>query len=165
MIPQLVSGSAEIYQPPDTFLAEVFPDGVPPARLLWLTGARKEAAARILGHAPPSLRVRYWMRGARSAWILEEIGKEHPITAGFVIEDGAVRRVRVLIYRESRGWEVRFPAFTDQFTGARLTAEHHLDRHIDNISGATLSVGAMKRMAALALYLASEIENNDDRAP
>ena len=61
--------------------------------------------------------------------------------------------VRVLIYRESRGWEVKYPAFTDQFRGARLTSDGKLDQSIDGISGATLSVHALTRLARLALLL------------
>ena len=45
------------------------------------------------------------------------------------------------------------PAFPAQFAGARLTSSQGLDRHIDGISGATLSVRALSRLARLALLL------------
>ena len=64
-----------------------------------------------------------------------------------------LERVRVLAYRESRGWEVKDRAFTSQFDGARLTARQTLDRGIDGISGATLSVRALGRLTRLALLL------------
>ena len=60
--------------------------------------------------------------------------------------------VRVLVYRESRGEEVRTPSFLKQFKDAKLTRGDRLDREIDGIAGATLSVGAMERMARLALF-------------
>jgi hypothetical protein len=67
--------------------------------------------------------------------------------------------VKVLIFRESRGWEVRYPFFTDQFKDATLTAERNLDRKIDGISGATLSVNALTKLARLALFLDSYVDN------
>ena len=116
-----------------------------------------------LAAAPTSwgLRVRYWREDRRTAWVLDEIGKDKPITTGFVIKQGRIERVRVLIFRESRGWEVRHSFFTDQFRDARLTEDRNLDRDIDGISGATLSVRAMKKLAALALYLDGELRAQD----
>jgi hypothetical protein len=142
---------AEVIQDPDAFVAEVF--GHPPApKVLWLTPDIQAQAQAILGHPPAQLRQRYWSDAHRSVWVLEEIGKEEPITAGFVVVDGRVDHVRVLVYRESRGGEVREPAFVKQFQGATLAKADRLDRDIDGIVGATLSVGAMERMARLALY-------------
>lgn len=147
----LVPARAEVIQDPDAFVAEVF--GARPApKVLWLTPEVQAEAKAILGHAPAQLRQRYWADTHRSVWILEETGKEEPITAGFVVADGRVDHVRVLVYRESRGGEVRGPGFVRQFRGATLAAGDRLDREIDGIVGATLSVGAMERMARLALY-------------
>ena len=142
---------AEVYQKPEAFVAEVF-GTVPAPRVLWLSREVQAGTAAILGHPPPNLRQRYWSDGAKSVWILEEIGKEELITAGFVISQGHIDHVRVLAYRESRGQEVRDPSFLKQFAGAGLDKGDHLDRGIDGISGATLSVHAMERMARLALY-------------
>ena len=140
----------EVYQEPAAFVAEVF--GTAPApRVLWLTKEMQAQAAAILGHPPSQLRQRYWTEGRKSVWILEETGKEEPITAGFVVVDGHIDHVRVLVYRESRGHEVRQSSFLRQFKDATLGQDKRLDRDIDGIVGATLSVGAMQRMARLAL--------------
>jgi hypothetical protein len=88
--------------------------------------------------------------------VLDEIGKEMPTTVGIAINDSAVERVKVLVYRESRGWEVKSPAFTAQFFGARLAGQN-LDRHIDGISGATLSVRALSRLTRLALLFDQQV--------
>lgn len=144
---------AGVYQEPDVFLAEAFSGDVPPSSLIWVKKDLRKQITRILGHPPPMIRIRYWRKGARSAWILDEIGKEEPITTGFVVNDGQIEQVKVLIFRESRGWEVRYPFFTDQFKQATLDTENKLDRNIDGISGATLSVSAVTRLARLALYL------------
>lgn len=141
----------EIYQEPEAFVAEVF--GAKPApKVFWLTKPIQAEAAAILGHPPAQLRQRYWSDGRKSVWILEETGKEELITAGFVVADARIDHARVLVYRESRGGEVRRLPFLKQFQDARLAPGNRLDRDIDGIVGATLSVGAMERMARLALY-------------
>ena len=126
----------------------------PPARReLWIDAELKDEIRGILGHDLGVLRLRYWGRDRRTAWILEEIGKDKPITTGIVVNDGRIEQIKVLIFRETRGWEVRYPFFTDQFTGAALADDNSLDTHIDGISGATLSVNALTHLARLALLL------------
>ena len=142
------------YLAPDAFLHEVFGDAPPPPKLLWLDAAAQAQLKPIFGHAYPQARLRYWRADGKTAWILEDIGKEAPITAGFVVKDKAIDRARVLIYRESRGDEIRYPSFLRQFAGTHLQNDE-LAPGIDGISGATLSVGAMKRMARAALTLDS----------
>ncbi|MGH8496208.1 MAG: FMN-binding protein [Gammaproteobacteria bacterium] len=145
------SPADDVYQTPEAFVADAFSGNAPPPAKLWIAGDLRDASADILGEAPSALRTRYWLQGERSAWILEAIGKERPITAGFVVDHGELEQARVLIYRESRGWEVSLPAFMAQFDGVSLTDDNTLDARIDNISGATLSVRSMQRMARLAL--------------
>lgn len=142
-----------VYQTPEAFLAEAFDGNPPKPAVIWLTGEKRKVVTEILQHRPDRLRVRYWARDGRSAWILEEIGKEKPITVGIVIENGRITRIRVLIFRESRGDEVRHAFFTRQFDQAGLAPGHRLDRPIDGISGATLSVRALTKLARVALYL------------
>ncbi|HEY9036544.1 MAG TPA: FMN-binding protein [Pseudomonadales bacterium] len=122
----------------------------------WLDGADRDMGTEILGHAPGYLRLRYWPVDGGTVWIMDEIGKERPITVGVVVRAGAITRVKVLEYRESRGGEVRYPFFTKQFQGATLH-EQQLDRSIDGISGATLSVRAVRNVARLALYLDARV--------
>jgi hypothetical protein len=145
-------GREDVYLTPEQFIAEAAGAPAPKPDTLWLTKDVAAQAARILGHAPSQLRQRYWKSSGKTVWVLEEIGKEEPITAGFVVANGKILQARVLIYRESRGGEIRFPAFLKQYEGVALDTEQQLDRNIDGISGATLSVRAMGRMARLALY-------------
>lgn len=146
-------GEAGRYVETDDYLRGVFPVDVPAAQTLWVTGELRESVERMLGHKFAVLRVRYWQDGSRSAWILDEIGKELPITIGVTVQEGAIDNVRVLEFRESRGWEVRYPFFTDQFANARLANGEQLDRPIDGITGATMSVAAVTRIARVALVL------------
>ena len=142
----------QIYLDPGVFVTAAL-GGLPRPKVLWLTRDAQAEINRILGHAPTQLRQRYWSEGVKSVWVLEEIGKEEPITAGFVIINGRVNHVRVLVYRESRGSEVRYPSFLRQFKDATLIADARLSQTIDGISGATLSVSALERLARVALYL------------
>ena len=146
-------GEAGRYLEADEYLQSAFSSAPPPAKTLWVTGDLRAGVERMLGHEFKSLRVRYWRDGDKSAWILDEIGKELPITIGVTVSDGAIENVRVLEFRESRGWEVRYPFFTDQFVEARLGQDEALDRRIDSITGATLSVNAVTRIARVALLL------------
>jgi hypothetical protein len=140
-----------VYLAPEDFLREAF--GAPPKpNFLWLDKNAQEKMTQIFGHPYRAARVRYWRDGDKTAWVLEEIGKEFPITAGFVIKADHIEAARVLIYRESRGMEIHFPAFLRQFSGTILAGDK-LSRSIDGISGATLSVLAMQRMARAALTM------------
>jgi hypothetical protein len=147
---QLHAGS-QVYQTPDEFVAETFAGNPPVARALWIKTELRAQLAAVLGRKP-GLRMRYWGDHKRTVWVLDEVGKDQPITAGVVINDGAIEDIRVLVFRESRGWEVKYPFFTRQFLDARLDRQD-LSNQIDGITGATLSVRAMKRMARAALLL------------
>jgi len=135
----------------DDYLASAFPDGAPETRVLWVAGDLRASIEATLGHRFASLRVRYWYDGVTSAWVLNEIGKERPITVGVTVRDDSIVNIRVLEFRESRGWEVRYPFFTDQFRNLRMAGNGHLSSKIDGITGATLSVAAVKRIAKAAL--------------
>ncbi len=148
-----------VYQEPAEFINEVFDDKPPKAEVLWLDKDLKKQIVKILDHKYKGLRVRYWYKENKSAWILEEIGKEKLITTGIVINNGKIEQVKVLVFRESRGWEVRHDFFTDQFKHAALKENHQLDKSIDNISGATLSVRAVRKQTQSALLLEQNIRH------
>ena len=154
-------GEAGRYLETDEYLRGVFPAELPAAKVLWVTGELREGVERMLGHDFKSLRVRYWYDGAKSAWVLDEVGKEMPITIGVSVAAGSIDNVSVLEFRESRGWEVRYPFFTDQFVAARLGPNERLDRKIDGITGATLSVNAVTRIARIALLLHEHVAHAD----
>ena len=143
---------AEIYLTQEQFIQNAFGANMAKLETLWMTKEVAQQADKILGHAPKQLRQRYWKSGLQTAWILDEIGKEEPITAGFIVENGKIVQASILAYRESRGWEVRHANFLKQYQGVGLLPDNFLNKNIDGISGATLSVRAMGRMARLALY-------------
>ena len=151
-----------VYQEPDAFIAEAFADNPPKPEVIWPDKKLKAQMKDILGHDYRGLRIRYWKQEQKTAWILDEIGKDKPITTGFVINQGRIERVRVLVFRESRGWEVRHAFFTDQFDKASLQRNTELDRTIDNISGATLSVRAVTKLARVALLLDQAVNSQQE---
>jgi uncharacterized protein with FMN-binding domain len=89
---------------------------------------------------------------------LKEIGKTEPITFGIVIKNSKIEKIKVLEFRESRGWEVKYPAFTKQYNGVGLEGDK-LDKNIDGVSGATLSLWAMNGVSRVALYLSQHLSN------
>ncbi len=149
---------ATVYQKPEAFLQQAFAGDVPQPKMLWISGELRARAEQILQHRPATLRTRYWQQANRTAWILEEIGKEQPITVGIIINDNRIESVKVLIFRESRGWEVKHPFFTNQFKEVQLQPDLQLDKNIDGITGATLSVRAVTKLIRLALYFHQQIK-------
>ena len=161
----LVTGDAHgkgVYQEPEAFINDVYGQAPPKPDKLWISGDLKDAIIDIMDHDLGVLRLRYWLKDGRSTWILEEIGKERPITTGIVVNNDQIKQIKILVFREIRGWEVRYPFFTDQFKGAVLTKDHELDRHIDGITGATLSVNAVTKLARLALLLHDRVTSGSN---
>lgn len=155
----VVAAAQGRYTERDEFLRETFGASIPEPRSLWITTELEGSIEALLGHPFEPLRVRYWRHADTTAWILEEVGKERPITFGVAIENGEIARLSVLEFRETRGSEIRFPFFTDQFDGARLDGAR-MDRDIDGITGATLSVEAARRVAQLALFLHAQVRDD-----
>ncbi len=153
-LPAIAGGQ---YLEPDEFIKLAFPEDQPKAKALWLTKTDRENIKQILAHDFRKLRLRYWIQEQKTAWILEEIGKEKPITIGVIINSGKIENIKVLAFRESRGDEIRHDFFTRQFLQASIKDDMRLDRHIDGISGATLSVRAITKIARIALYLDQQL--------
>ena len=142
-----------VYQKPSEFIRAAFGGSLPATRAIDLTSTHQARIQRLLGHNYRPSRVRYWAAGKRMVVILEEIGKTLPITTGFVVDGGRIAHVKVLIYRESHGYEVSRSSFTRQFSSAQLRSDGRLTKKINNIAGATLSVRALTGLGRVALYL------------
>ncbi|WNO10175.1 FMN-binding protein [Teredinibacter sp. KSP-S5-2] len=138
------------------FRQKAFAEQMPIRKSIWITKALKEQVREQLDYSFSQLRVRYWVHQNKTAWVLEEIGKEQPITFGVVVNDGHIEFLEVLQYRESRGGEIQYDFFARQFEHAQLVQDKSpwkLSQKIDGITGATLSVRASKKIAKLALFL------------
>jgi len=152
-----VSVAKGTYQTPADFVQNSFELQPPQPQILWLDDETRSQIEEILAHKYSGRRIRYWKKELRSVWVLEEIGKKKPITTGIIIDNNKISEIKVLVFRETRGWEVKYPFFTQQFIDSRLTADNQLDRPIDSISGATLSVRALTKLARIALLLDKKV--------
>lgn len=150
-----------IYQTPKDFINHAFSGTTPNAEVLWMTNEDKEVIADILQHKFNRMRIRYWQLGHETVWILDEIGKEKPITIGVHVKDKKINQLKVLTFRESRGDEVRHDFYAEQFVNAQLDENKQLSQHIDGITGATLSVRATTKIARLALWLDAKVASSE----
>ena len=149
------ASSEEVFLSKEDFLKIAFDEDVPRRKGLRFKNEVQEIAQKIMGSNYKKLRMKYWRQDQKTAWILERIGKVELITAGFIVENCRISSVHVLIYRETHGWEVKYPSFRDQFVGINMLEGFKLDKRIDGISGATLSVNSMQKMTRLALAMNS----------
>jgi Na+-translocating ferredoxin:NAD+ oxidoreductase RnfG subunit len=88
------------------------------------------------------------------AVVMDVIGQYRPIT--FVVgihPEGSVARVDIMVYRETRGSEVRRRAFLEQYEEKSLESPLRLNNDIINITGATLSSRHVTQGVRLALML------------
>ncbi len=152
---------AETYLSKEDFLKEAFSDNIPKPQLLWISKAIRPQVEKILQHKAGFLRTRYWQNAAKSVWILDETGKTKPITVAVIIEQQKIAQLKVLAFRESRGWEVKHDFFTQQFEQIGLNDDLRLTQSIDGISGATLSVRALTKMAQLALFFDKKVNEEE----
>jgi len=84
--------------------------------------------------------------GAGAGWVFvgDVLGLYEPITYAVGISDaGDVKDVEILVYRESRGGEVRRRRFLNQYRGKNDGSPLRLNHDILNITGATVSSRAV----------------------
>ena len=146
-----------VYQTPKDFINSAFSGSKPEVKVLWLSKEDKTIIAEILQHKYNRMRIRYWQLNNETVWILDEIGKEKPITIGVHIKDNKISHFKVLTFRESRGDEVRHEFYSQQFLNASLQDNKQLSQHVDGITGATLSVRATTKVARLALWFDAKV--------
>ena len=91
------------------------------------------------------------------ALIQNTIGKHKPMTYMVGVDNtGHVLNVELLVFRESRGSEVRTKRFNVQYEGKTVLDPVRINKDIINISGATMSVRSMSAGIKRALVLVDE---------
>jgi len=91
------------------------------------------------------------------ALVQNTIGKHKPMTYMVGIDStGHVSDVELLIFRESRGSEIRQKRFNAQYEGKTVNDPVRINRDIINISGATMSVRSMSAGIKRVLVLVDE---------
>ena len=128
------------------------------SQTLALSKDQYKIARKIASKASFNTQIRYWKKDGKTIWILQALGKTKLITAGYTVKSAKINDLRVLIYRESHGYQVAKSKFEQQFKDIGITEKNRLDKSTTSIAGATLSVDSVRQMAALALYLDSLIK-------
>ena len=108
---------------------------------LTLTKEQTKAIERASGVDVRDKQIRVW-RVSTGGWFIvdEVVGKHEFIPFALGLDDqGAVKGVEVLEYREAYGGQIRDPNWLQQFVGKRSGVRLRLDKDVRNISGATLS--------------------------
>ncbi|RDI19632.1 Na+-translocating ferredoxin:NAD+ oxidoreductase RnfG subunit [Pseudacidovorax intermedius] len=125
-----------------------------------LTPAQQDEVRAASSVAHPFQGSRIW-KAADGGWFVvdEVVGKHEMITYAVALDgQGRVRRVEVLEYHESYGYEVAEPQWLHQFEGKDGAAPLKLGKDVENISGATLSAkhltdGVKRVLAVYGLVL------------
>ena len=146
-------GEVHEYASPGEAVREIFA-GVDEIETLEVTLTAEEMEALRTGLGYPGAEQRMTLLLPRAtdgallgyAVIANETGKYRPIT--FLVgttPDLRVQGVEVLVYRESRGGEVRRSRFLRQYRGKSSEDPIRTHRDIVNIAGATISVTALNQ--------------------
>lgn len=160
-------GVVEVLQSEDAALAEIYPDADSARAHRVLVDSMLSVAlhARLGRMVRDSQFICFevYEAGERvgMAIVADEQGKYRPITfmAG-VDESNRIVDVRVLVYRESRGGEVRHTRFLKQYRGKSLESPIRINRDIVNITGATISVNSLNAGVRKALAVAEYLNQN-----
>ncbi len=160
-------GSIEVYLSEEQALKLLFPKSqqVRPEELK-LTPEQKARIQERIGWKFPEESFRAFKAESSGkvdgyAVLQETIGKHRPITylVG-VTPDGRVSDIEILVYRESKGSEVRMKRFNSQYEGKTTLDPIRINKDIINITGATMSVRSVSAGVKRALVLVDEFYLN-----
>jgi hypothetical protein len=157
-------GQEDVYLTPDEAAKLMFPDSDHIRReVVTLSPDQKQLIEERIGwHFPESTFDGFIgeTKGKTDGWafIQHTIGKHKPMTYMVGVDpQGEVLNVEVLVYRESRGSEVRKKRFNYQYQGKTPYHPIRINRDIINISGATMSVRSMSAGVKRVLVLVEEL--------
>jgi len=158
------SGHEEIYLTPDEAAKLMFPNSdLIKKEVLTITPQQKNQIQTLIGWNFNETSFDCFIgetQGKIDGWALIQntIGKHKPMTYMVGINlQGEATNVEVLVYRESRGNEVRTKRFNYQYQGKNLHDPIRINRDIINISGATMSVRSMSAGVKRALVIVDQI--------
>jgi len=159
----------DIYLTLEDALKAVFPDADEVlTETIRLGDESRQRVAQAVGH--PLLEESFTVyRGLTSgrtvgyAIVGEELGKFRPITSIVMVgADGIVKDVHVMVYRESRGEEVKRRRFLHQYEHKGAEDPIRINRDINGISGATISVRSMNAQVRKVIHVIREAYFLDD---
>jgi len=152
-----VSASDEILKRDNFLKSSLGVSTIPMHSYIILKDDIESGVSKILGDSYHLPVIKYWKVDNKIAFVLEAIGKHEFITTGFVVENDEISDVKVLVYRENYGYEIKYDYFLNQIIGNKIQNNGKLVKRLANISGATLSVNSMRRLSKLSLFLYSKI--------
>jgi Na+-translocating ferredoxin:NAD+ oxidoreductase RnfG subunit len=119
----------------------LFPGATFQPLAITLTEEQVKAIEHASGAHVLDKQLKVWRVSTGGWFIADEVVGKHefiPFALG-LDEEGAVKGVEILEYREAYGGQIRDPNWLQQFLGKQPGAKLRLDKDIRNISGATLS--------------------------
>ena len=119
----------------------IFPDGKLTPAFITLKDEQTRLIATMSGVPVSQKEIKAWKAADGGWFILDNVIGKHEVIAYAVglKNDGSVKQVEIMDYKESYGYEVRNANWRKQFIGKTAADPVKLDRDIRNISGATLS--------------------------
>ncbi|HPF35736.1 MAG TPA: FMN-binding protein [Candidatus Krumholzibacteria bacterium] len=149
-----------VFRPHDQAVAEAFAAADTAWAETWHPDdAERLALADALGDAVPEPEFTFHRAsgdGHDLGWvlILDELGLHEPITHLIKVgPDRRVEEVQVLVFRETRGDQIKRPRFLKQFRGRQAGDRLEVGRDVDGVTGATYSSRAIARGVRKALAL------------
>ena len=122
-------------------------------RSLTVEGDRKDLCRETLGYDYPGGKIKYWVHGQDSVWLLVAQGKHGLITSRITVEKGVITDFYIVDSREVRFKKSAASGFIEQLKGLCLAGVDRLSGRVDAVTGATVSSKALERTALLALRL------------
>ncbi len=130
----------------------MFPGATLTPQFVTLTAEQVKAIEKASGVAVRGKELKAWKVSTGGWFVVDQaVGKHEFIPFAMALsEEGVVKSVEILEYREAYGGQIREGQWRAQFHGKRAGAALQLGKDIDNISGATLScrhiTDAVKRL-------------------
>ncbi len=157
-------GHVEVYLTEDEAAKVMFPDSERIRKdVLSLTAPQKALVEERIGWSFPEQSFDVYLgetHGAVDGYAIVQntIGKHRPITYMVgVDQQGQVTNFEVLVYRESRGSEIRRKRFNYQYEGKTVFDPIRINKDIINITGATMSVRSAGAGVKRVLVLVDEL--------
>ena len=157
-------GQEDVYLTPDEAAKLMFPKSDRIRKeILTLQPEQKTLIQKLIGWNFPETSFECFIgetNGKIDGWALIQhtIGKHKPMTYMVGVNpQGEATNVEVLVYRESRGSEVRTQRFNYQYEGKDVHDPIRINRDIINISGATMSVRSMSAGVKRVLVIVDQL--------
>jgi len=150
---QIVYGEETIDQEKSLYLEKIFQGPPPEPGYLWIKPSIRPKIEAVIMHGYNGFRIKYWDKNEKTVWILEDIAKEKPVCVGIITYQEKIISLDIIFSNGKWGKQIQNINFINQFENVEIDEKGILNKNIDGISGATLSVNVVSRLAQLALLL------------